>query len=236
LDKAVSLDAEAVQICDNLPLDGLSATELVELAKRATALGLVLEVGIRGSQPVHVRRYLEIAQQVGARVLRVVLAGPDWEPSFEESMAFLTGMVPGLRAAGVALAIENRFSMHPAELARLVRAVNDPLVGICLDPLNSITRLVGVGETVRALAPLALSVHAKDAVISRPGAGFYIVGCPLGKGLVDLAGMLDAVRAAGHSPNVFVEGWMDPLEDEEATLEQEEAWARDGMAYLRRLL
>ena len=165
LDKAAWLGAETVQICDNLPLDGLSETELVELVKRATALGLALEVGIRGSQPAHVRRYLEIAQQVGARVLRVVLAGPNWEPSFEESMAFLTGMVPELQAAGIALAIENRFSMLPAELARLVRAVDDPLVGVCLDPLNSITRLVGVGETVRALAPLALSVHAKDAVI-----------------------------------------------------------------------
>jgi sugar phosphate isomerase/epimerase len=183
-----------------------------------------------------VRRHLEIAQQVGAQLLRVVLAGLDWEPSFDESVAFLKGIAPELRAVGVALAIENRFSMLPAELARLVYTLGDPLVGVCLDPLNSITRLVGVDETVRALAPFALSVHAKDAVISRPGAGFYIVGCPLGKGLVDLTGMLDAVRAAGRSPNVFVEGWMDPLEDEESTLAQEELWARDGMAYLRRML
>ena len=236
LEKAASLGAEAVQICDNLPLDGLSDSELGQLGKRATDLGLALEVGIRGSQPAHVRCYLEIAQQVGARLLRVVLAGPDWEPTFDGAAALLSEIVPELRAAGVALAIENRFSMLPTELACLVHTVDDPLVGVCLDPLNSITRLVGVGETVRVLAPLALSVHAKDAVISRPGAGFYIVGCPLGKGLVNLTGMLETVRAAGCSPNVFVEGWMDPLEDEIATLAQEELWARDGMAYLRRVL
>jgi sugar phosphate isomerase/epimerase len=224
-----------VQICDNVPLDSLPDAELTGLARRASDLGLMLELGIRGSQPAHVRRNLAIAQRIGARLLRVVLAAPGWRPSFDEAVTLLSGMLAELRAAGVALAIENHFHLSPAELARLVRAIDDPLIGVCLDPLNSITQLVGVGETVRTLAPLALSVHAKDAVITRPGTGFYIAGCPLGEGLVDLAGMLDAVHAACRSPNVLVECWMDPLEDEAATLAQEEAWVRDGIAYLRRV-
>jgi sugar phosphate isomerase/epimerase len=236
LDKAATLGAEVVQICDNLPLDTLLDAELDGLARRAAALGLTLEVGIRGSQSAHIRRSLAIAQRVGARLLRVVLAAPGWQPPFGELVTLLRALLPELRAAGVALAIENHFDLLPAELARLVWAIDDPLVGVCLDPLNSITKLVGVGETVRTLAPLALSIHAKDAVITRPGTGFYIAGCPLGQGLVDLTGMLDAVRAAGRSPNVLVECWMDPLEDETATLAQEDAWARDGIAYLRRLL
>jgi sugar phosphate isomerase/epimerase len=236
LDKAAALHAKVVQICDNMPLETLPEPELDALARRATDLGLALEVGIRGSQPTHVRRNLAVAQRLGARLLRVVLAAPGWQPPFDEVVTFLRGMLPELRAAGVALAIENRFTLSPAELARLVQVIDDPLVGVCLDPLNSITQLVGVGETVRTLAPFALSVHAKDAVITRPGTGFYISGCPLGEGLVDLVGMLDAVRAAGRSPNVLVECWMDPLEDEAATLSQEEAWVRDGIAYLRRCL
>jgi len=109
-------------------------------------------------------------------------------------------------------------------------------VGVCLDPLNSITKLVGVAETIDVLAPFTVSVHAKDAVVTRPRTGFYIAGCPLGEGLVDLPGMLDVVRAAGRSPNVLVECWMDRLDDEAATLAQEEAWVRQGVAYLRRLL
>ena len=51
-----------------------------------------------------------------------------------------------LRAAGVSLAIENHFYLTPAELAHLVRTIDDPLVGICLDPLNSISRLAGPRE------------------------------------------------------------------------------------------
>jgi sugar phosphate isomerase/epimerase len=235
LDKAAALGAEVVQICDNVPLEALADAELGALSRQAADLGLALELGIRGSQPAQLRRSLEVAQRVHAGLLRIVLAAPGWRPSTEAAVTLLRDMLPELRAAGVTLAIENHFYLSPAELARLVRAIDDPLVGVCLDPLNSITQLIGVGETVRTLAPLALSAHAKDAVITRPGTGFYIAGCPLGKGLVDLRGMLDAVRAAGRSPNVLVECWMDPLEDEAATLAQEEAWVRDGIAYLRRI-
>jgi sugar phosphate isomerase/epimerase len=235
LEKAAVCGAEVVQICDNLPLAPLSDAELGELARRAVDLGLELEVGIRGSRPEQLSRNLEVARLLDARILRIVLADGEWRPPFDDLVTTLRALLPELRAAGVALAIENHFYLSPAELARLVRAIGDPLVGVCLDPLNSITKLVGVGETVRTLAPLVLSVHAKDAVMTRPGTGFYISGCPLGEGLVDLAGMLDAVRAAGRSPNVLVECWMDPLEDEAVTLSQEEAWVRDGIAYLRRL-
>ena len=236
LEKSAALGAEVVQICDNLPLDSLSNTELTDLARRATELGLILEVGIKGSRPEHLRRSLDVARRLGAHLLRVVLTDAGWEPSFNEFVAIFKSLLPDLRAVGVTIAIENHFHLLPAELARLVETIGDPLVGVCLDPLNSITKLVGVAETVATLAPFTVSVHAKDAVVTRPHTGFYISGCQLGEGLVDLPGMLAAVRAAGRSPNVLVEGWMDRLDDEAATLAQEEAWVRQGVVYLRQLL
>jgi len=236
LGKAAALGAEVVQICDNLPLDSLSGSELTDLAQRAAELGLILEVGIKGSRPEHLRRNLDVARRLGARLLRVVLTDAGWEPSFDEFVAIFQSLLPNLRAVGVTIAIENHFHLLPTELACLIEAINDPLVGVCLDPLNSITKLVGVAETIDVLAPFTVSVHAKDAVVTRPRTGFYISGCQLGKGLVDLPSMLAAVRAAGRSPNVLLEGWMDRLDDEAATLVQEEAWVRQGVAYLRRLL
>jgi len=236
LERAYGAGARVVQICDNLPLDGIPDARLSDLARRAADLGVALEVGFKGSQPAHLRRNLEVAQRLGARLLRVVLTAPGWEPSFDEFVTIFRDLLPELRAAGVTLAIENHFHLLPAELARLVEAIDDLNVGVCLDPLNSITRLVGVAETIDALAPFAVSVHAKDAVITRPRTGFYISGCPLGEGLVDLPHLLAAVRAAGRSPNVLVECWMDRLEDDAATLAQEEAWVRGGIAYLQRLV
>lgn len=239
LERAAALGAEVVQICDNMPLASLADEDILALAGRAAGLGLDLEVGIRGSRPEQLSRNLHVARLLGARVLRVVLDDAEWQPSPAQAAALLRDILPDLRAADVTLAIENRFYLTPAELADLVRTVNDPRIGVCLDLLNSIARLVGVRETVAALAPLAVSVHAKDAVVVRLGAGFAIQGCPLGEGQVDLEGMLAAVctaaavRAAGRSPNVLVEGWMDRLDDEAATLAQEENWARRGIAYLK---
>ena len=236
LERANEAGAEVVQICDHLPLDSLLDSTLADLAQCAAELGLIVEVGIKGSRAEHLRRNLEVAEQLGAPLLRVVLTDAGWEPSFDEFVAIFKSLLPDLRATGVTLAIENHFHLLPVELARLVEAINDPLVGVCLDPLNSISKLVGHAETVATLAPFTVSVHAKDATITRLNTGFYIAGCPLGEGLVDLPGMLDAVHAAGRSPNVLVECWMDRLDDEATTLTQEEAWVCQGVIYLRQLL
>jgi hypothetical protein len=58
----------------------------------------------------------------------------------------------------------------------------------------------------------------------------------LDKGLLDLTDMVDALRAAGRSPNLLVECWMDQLDDKAATLAQEEEWTQQGIDYLRKLL
>jgi len=236
LGKAAELGAQAVQICDNMPLDGLPAAQLARIRSEAHALGLILELGIRGSRPEQLRRNLEVAQALGARVLRVVLSAPGWEPDEDQVLGLLHGLLPDLHAANATLAIENRFRFAPRALAGIVRRIDDPAVGACLDPLNSIANLIGPAETIAALAPLAVTAHAKDAVVTRPGAGLAISGCPLGEGQVDLAAMVEALRSTGRSPNVLAEGWMDPLDDPAATLAQEEDWARHGIAYLRRLV
>lgn len=235
LERAHDAGARVVQICDNLPLDGLPEGRLADLARRAGQLGLTLEVGIKGSQPKHLRRNLDVARRLDAHLMRVVLTMPEWEPTIDEMVDIFRSLLPDLRAASVTVGIENHFHLRPRDLARLIEAVDDPLVGVCLDPLNSIVKFVGVAETVETLAPWVVSVHAKDAVITRPGTGFYISGCPLGEGLVDIPGMLDAVRAAGRPSNVLAECWMDRLDDEAGTLAQEEDWVRRGVEYLRQI-
>jgi sugar phosphate isomerase/epimerase len=236
LDSSARAGAAVVQICDNLPLAGWSDAELDELAGQAASLDLSLELGLKGSQPEHLRCHLALAQRLQARLLRVVLTVGDWEPSFDEFVTIFRSLVPDLESTGVTVAIENHFHLHPSELARLVWLIDSPLVGVCLDPLNSIIKLVSPSETVTTLAPLAVSVHAKDALITRHGAGFYIGGCRLGDGLVDIRGMLAEVKAAGRSPDVLLECWMDELEDRDKTLAQEDAWVREGVSHLKQIV
>jgi sugar phosphate isomerase/epimerase len=236
LEKAAELDAEVVQICDNLPLDGLADRTLTSLAQCAAELNLVLELGIKGSRPEHLRQNLALAERLGARLLRVVLTNASWKPSLDEYVTIFASLLPDLHATGITIAIENHFHLRPAELAYLIETIDDPLVGVCLDPLNSITMLVSPVETIATLAPLAVSAHIKNAVVTRPKTGFYIGGCPLDEGLVDVPDMLSTLGATGRSPNLLVECWMDRLDDQAATLAQEEEWTRQGIAYLRQLL
>lgn len=236
LEKSAALGAQVVQLCENVLVEPWSDCSLDELMRRARQLGLALEIGIEGTTRARLTSAITVAGKLDAHLVRVVLEDAGRAPSIAQIVPTLCDLVPALHAADITLAIENHFALSPSELVTLVRMVDDPSVGICLDPLNTISRLVGPAETVAALAPYTVSVHAKDGITKRLNTGFYVSGCPLGTGLVDLPGLLAALDAAKRSPNLLVEAWMDRLEDDAATLAQEEIWVRDGIAYLKNLI
>lgn len=235
LEKSAALGAEVVQILDNFALDEFSDAQLDDIAQGARHLGLTLEVGIVGSRPEQLRRNLVVAQKLDAPILRVVLSHGDWQPTVADLAPMLRDCLPALRAANVTLAIENHFDLTPSELVTLLQTIDDPRVGVCLDPLNSISQLISPREVVAALAPYTVSVHCKDGVVTRVNTGLYIAGCPLGKGRVEWREMLATLRAAERAPNLLVEAWMDRLDDLNATLAQEETWVREGIAFLKQL-
>lgn len=235
LQKSAALGAQVVQILDNCALDQFPDATLDDIARCARRLGLTLEIGIVGSRPEQLRRNIVVAQKLDARILRVVLSQGNWQPTVTDLVPILRDLLPALRAANVILAIENHFDLLPEELVSLLQIIDDPRIGICLDPLNSISQLIGPREVIAALAPYTVSAHCKDGIVTRVGTGFYITGCPLGKGRVDLREMLATLRAANRAPNLLVEAWMEQLEDTDATLAQEEAWVREGIAFLKQL-
>lgn len=232
LEKSAACGAAVVQICENVPLDALAETELSRIRRKAADLGLVLELGVKGSDLAYLQRNLQVCHQLGSTLMRVVFDEP--EP-LESLIQTVRTLLPRLQALDIRLAIENHFCFTPAQLVEIVEAVGDPRIGICLDPLNSISRLIGPQEIIATLAPYALSVHVKDARTVRRGTGFWVCGCPLGEGLVDVRRLIAACREHGRSAHLLVEGWMDQGETPQATVEQEEQWIRQGIKYLQGL-
>ena len=84
LDRTRELGGDVFQICDYGPLADLGGAALREVRSQAAALGLTLELGTRGASPENLRRYLELARVLDARVVRAILFSADYRTTIDE--------------------------------------------------------------------------------------------------------------------------------------------------------
>ena len=234
LSRSAAAGASAVQICENASITEMNPAEIDAIKAHAAETGVLLELGCRGSRPDHVRKHLEIAERLGVSLLRVVLSDPGTEVSPAEARANIAAVLPEFERARVVLAIENHFELPPVEIARIVREFESAYLGVCLDPLNSISQLVGPAETVRELIDLTRSAHVKDARVDRAGTGFSVIGVPIGEGIADVRDTVTRLAARRDTIAVHVESWIDRAGSIEDTLEIEDRAVRSGIEYIRR--
>lgn len=238
LARAVSLGVKVVQIGDNLPLGRLGRPERLELRRRADELGLTLEVGTAGVAPEQLGPYLEIAAELGSRVLRTLIDTPEAPRQPPEVVSLLRPQLAGFRAAGVTLAIENHDRFKAQTLRRILAELDHPNLGICLDTSNSLGCLEGTEEVVNALGPHTVNLHLKDVRAFRPPhhKGFIIEGRPAGSGQLDIPWILGRLRSFGADPSAIVELWPPPDPDPDRAASREEAWAAESVRHLRTLI
>ncbi len=238
LEKAARLDLALVQICDNLPLDRLLPIELDAFERRAAVLGVHIEVGTRGISPEHLIRYLRLAERFHSPFLRTITDTADHHPSEDEVVRTLQSVMPDFEQAGITLAIENHDRFKVKTLVRILERIGSRYAGICLDSANSFGALEGPEVVVEALGPWAVNLHVKDFIVQRAGhkMGFQIEGRPAGTGQMDVPWFLDALRARGRDVNVILEQWTPFEESLAATIQKEDAWAKQSVGYLRKLV
>jgi sugar phosphate isomerase/epimerase len=227
-----------VQVCDNLPLTGLSPAELDQFEARARASGIQIELGTLGLQPDNLRAYLALVRRFGGNLLRVVLDRRGDEPSADEAMRRLKAILPEFEAVGVRLAIENHDRFRSATLARMVEQLGRERVGICLDTVNSFGALEGPEVVVEQLGEYTLCLHVKDFTIRRVShrMGFVLEGCPAGRGQLDVPWLLGKLAGTPQLFNAVLESWVPPGDSLDETISRERAWAEEGVRYLRGLI
>ena len=235
VDKTSSLGLEVLQITDNISLD-MTTEEYRRLGRAARSKGVRLQLGAEGISRSVVEKHSQIADVVGSSLLNVYVA--EREP-VEVLVDRIRGFLPVLRDHELTLTIENEDSgVYPCyQLAEVLRRVNDPLVGACIDTMNSAAILENPLETVRVLAPYAVCVHLKDFCVERASVrGFSVFGAPVGKGMLDVEAVLSTFREAGRDPDILLEQFMGKKGDEEETLREEERWVREGVEFVRSIL
>ena len=230
VERASSLGLKLVQIADNFALDASS-----ELRDRARELGVDIEIGTRGIGEGNLERQLDLCRFYGSRILRVVVDTTSHHPSPEEVVATLRGIVPVLERDEITVALENHDRFPAPTLARIIRDVGSPRVGVCLDTVNSFGSLEGPEVVVATLAPLTVNLHLKDFKIRRAShmMGFVIEGAPAGEGQIDVPWLLAQLREAGREVNAILELWSPPEERIEDTVAKEDEWVTRSVRNLR---
>ncbi len=199
--------ATAVQV----PLGTRTGAEAAAVRKAAEMHRVVVEGII--SPPVDDRADLErftaelaSAKASGASVVRTVLSAgrryetftkaEDYPALARRAAAMLRRAEPAARGHGVGLAVENHKDFRSDELADLLKGVGSEFVGVCVDTGNSLALLEQPADTIRLLAPFALTVHLKDMRVEEAPDGFRLSEVPLGEGILDLKAVVTALRAA----------------------------------------
>lgn len=238
LDKTRAFGLHVLQIADNLVLDKLSSYELEALRRESRAHEITLEAGTRGVEPERLRRYLDIAQAIGGRLVRTLTRSAESRPDMDQVIRWIGEVLPEYEVAGVVIAVENNESHTVREYSQLVQEFASPSLGICLDTANSYGREESTDQVLAELAPYAVCLHYKDFAISRLDhrMGFQVEGRPAGEGRVNAANVLKAVRRYGRGANVIAELWPPFAGTIERSILQETEWAERSVVFLKGML
>lgn len=184
----------------------------MEWAKRTRQmkedLGMYVEIQtfLPREDPAVFEHAVKVAKAAGATSLRVVcLLGRRYE-MFETLDAWreatigfhkqIAAAIPIVEKHKMPLGIENHKDWRVDEQVALLRQYDSEFLGVSLDTGNNLTVLDDPMEVVEKLAPFTFNVHLKDMAALENERGYLLSEVPLGEGMLDIKGMVAAVRRA----------------------------------------
>jgi sugar phosphate isomerase/epimerase len=115
---------------------------------------------------------------------------------FEQGKQALAWARPVVEKHEIRMAVENHKDLQAPDQADLIKKLDSPFVGICLDTGNNLALLEAPQETAELLAPYTFTTHIKDMGVEEYADGFLLAEVPLGSGFLDLAKIVATVRKA----------------------------------------
>ncbi len=196
-----------------LSIGARDAAYVAKLRGKVEAYAMYLEGSIRlPKEQGDVERFaaeVRTARDAGAKVLRTVSSSGRRYEVFKSADAFrawTTQATNSLRLAepvvakhDMRLAVENHKDWRMEEQVDLLKRIDSPHIGVCVDTGNNIALLEDALQTVEALAPWAYSVHLKDMAVAEYDDGFHLSEVPLGEGYLDMKKVVSTLRRARPS-------------------------------------
>ena len=182
---------------------------LARVRARSEKAGLWLELSVPSKyleSPDAYAQMAEVAQALGVDRIRVALLYGRRYESFATLDAWtahdrkwrnqLAAIKPVVERFPIRVGLENHKDYTARELAELLTSLASEKIGACVDFGNNISLLEDPLDTIRTLAPFAVTTHLKDMAVRPSPDGFELSEVPLGEGIVPLAEAIAVVRAA----------------------------------------
>ena len=189
------------------------------------------------------KRHIAQTLKLGSTRMRITAASMNYAKAPREEL--ISHAVPMLRDAtkaaeehGVTLALENHIDFTSLEMVRILDEVDSDHLRVNFDTGNTIRLFEDPVEAAARLAPYTVSTHTKDIATrvkgGSPADNFtFWPSCPVGDGLIDMPGVVEALRAGGFDGCLGVEV---DLVGEQWVASGEEEIVRRSLAYLRSIV
>lgn len=236
IDRAVHLDVPVVQLAVRPDLGSMGDDELREIRQYAEQNGRQLEIGTEGCASDHLLRYLDIAQKLGAGLIRTILTTAS--PGLVDETASIAAVADRFEAAKVYLGLENYESASFHDFVKVCERIDNEYIGITLDTVNNLGRGEGVEEVTNTLMPYTKCFHVKDFIVTRAGsnAAFTITGAPAGEGTLDLVRHMSMLKEVHPNASIILEQWTPFQESLQATADLEMEWAEISIRNMKKAL
>jgi sugar phosphate isomerase/epimerase len=197
-----------------------------------------LEGGKKPEAAREIEQHLTSCKALGVNLMRIVGSSLSFRnephgPQIQRVSAILKETVKKAEDAGVRLALENHIDFTADEILEILANVDSEYLGVNFDSGNTLRVFEDPVEAARKLAKRTYATHMKDIA---PGHGSprdwtFWASAPCGSGIIDMPGVVTALRAAGYRGMLCVE--IDFLKDKNADETQAVASA---VQYLRTLV
>ena len=178
------------------------------------------------------------AQFMGADIMRIVASSLMFRnephgPQIEAIVNMLKESVKIAEDCGVVLAIENHIDYTSAEIEEILERVGSKSLKVNFDTGNTLRMMEDPVAAARRLGPYTVATHTKDVDACRhvrPEEWYFFSSVPVGTGLIDMPGVVRALKESGFDGVLAVES------DHHKDNQDEDKLVADSVAYLKQLL
>jgi len=254
-DLGIDLGLDGFHLDDGV-LENLESSFLREVGAAAKEKNLFLEYNMSldlGQFGIGIQHDLKdgltTAKAIGADVVKVSMdiprprprAGSRFHPKVIPYLIktgdLLKAAVPMAESYGIRLGLENHCDSFSEEILWVLKEVNHPFVGACIDTMNAWHMAEDPMKAIENLAPVAVTNHFRNDRVEFCRDGFRVRGTAVGDGDIDMKKAYDLIKRKSPTNRINIETEMGfSLENREEALRLEIATIKKSIHFCRTVL